>query len=77
MPPGPPPTVAPDMNATVEWWTERITALAEQTVDAAQALRDNADAYEGVDQCVTDRFTSGQQTFAGNPRIAPGGMRTP
>ncbi|MHA3948599.1 hypothetical protein [Cellulomonas bogoriensis] len=55
------PTVAHGLNAAVTWWTDQIATLSERAADAVLALRDNADAYERVDQCVTDRFTGGQR----------------
>lgn len=73
--PGPAPTVAACLNAAVTWWADRITALAEQATDAALALRDNADAYERVDQGVMDRFTSGQRALSGGSANPPAGLR--
>ncbi|MHA3946835.1 hypothetical protein [Cellulomonas bogoriensis] len=74
MPSGPAPTVAPDLNAAVRWWAGRITTLAEQAADAALALRDNADAYERVDQGVTARFTAGQRALNGGLGNPPAGL---
>ncbi|KGM09018.1 hypothetical protein [Cellulomonas bogoriensis] len=74
MPSGPAPTVAADLNASVRWWSGRVTALAGQAADAALALRDNADAYERVDQRVTDRLRTGQRALSGQPGVLPAKM---
>ena len=67
MPSGPAPTIAHDLNSAVAWWVERLAALAGLAEDAAQALRSNAEAYEGVDQGIAERLV-------GRPAVDGGGV---
>lgn len=75
MPSGSAPTVAHDLNATMEWWAGRIAGVTRQAEDAARALRATAEAYERADQGVVDRFTAGRQVADGGGPNPPAGMR--